>query len=121
MTWFNQAVKLWIDVKVAGKTPIIYRGGAINDTDKDDFRMSVYLSEENSEDLTQGKFYLGTSRTNLIQSIDARLIAGVLMDVVDTHGFSGLTAGKKYYWQFRPTGDPLCEGADSGIYYGYPT
>lgn len=121
ITWFNQAVKLWVDVKLDGKTPIIYRGALTDSLDKDDFRMHVHISEETPSDLTVGKFYLGTTRTNLIQSTDATLTPGIQAYVAAADKFSGLSAGKKYYWQFRPTADPLCVGADSGIYFAYAT
>ncbi len=121
MTWFNQAIKLWIDVKVDAKIPIVYSNGHMLQTSKDDFRMVVIINEEESGELEAGKFYLGTTRTNLIQSKDASISSGANASLTDGNGFTGLTAGVKYFWQFRPAVDDDCEGADSGIYYGYAT
>ena len=118
MTWFNQAVKLWVDVAVADKTSVVYSAGQNTTFEKDDFRLLVAFNEETPSDLAAGTFYLGTSKTNLIQSETAVITVGSHAALPAAAGFSGLTAGVKYYWQFRPdAGDP-CEGADSGIYSG---
>lgn len=117
MTWFNQAVKLWIDCMVAGDTPCIYSDGAITDKDVTAIDAFLCLNEETGSDLADGKFYFGTSKTNLIHSEVAVITAGDKACLVDADLSAFLTAGIKYYWQFRPdTADP-CEGADSGIYY----
>ena len=121
MTWFNQAVKLWVDGKVAGDVPVVYSGGQILDTDNTDFRMRVSLNEETGSQLAAGKFWLGTTKTNLIHSEVAAVVAGDFVSLTGGNGFSGLTDGVKYYWQFRPdAGDP-CAGANSGIYYAVAT
>ncbi len=121
ITWFNQAVKLGIDGLVAGKGVTVYSWGMIVDLDKDDFRPRIYINDDAITQIAAGTFYLGTSKTNLIQSIPAIIDPGVRADLADTTGFSGLTAGTKYYWQFRPDpGDP-CAGADSGIYHAVAT
>jgi len=116
MTWFNQAVKLWVDVAVAAKTSVIYHGAVFGDKAAAAFEFHLYISEETPSDLAAGKFYFGTSKTNLIHSEACDINPGsyVYINVVDLTAF--LTAGTKYYVQFRPdSGDP-CEGADSGIY-----
>ncbi|GAH91485.1 unnamed protein product, partial [marine sediment metagenome] len=68
ITWFNQAIKLWIDVKVAGKIPIIYSDGYLLDKSALDARPILVIHEETDEKLIDGKFYLGSSKTNLIRS-----------------------------------------------------
>ena len=115
-TWFNQIVKFWLDVKVAVKTPCIYSDGQMLGTSKDDFRPVVYLNEETGSTLAAGKFYLGTSKTALITNAVAVIQAGIAASLGPAAGFSGLVAGTKYYWQFRPNVADGCEGADSGIY-----
>ena len=121
MTWFNMAVKMGLDALRLADGYTIYSGGATQDTDKDDFRVVVYITDDGVTQVAAGKFYLGTSKTNLIQSEDGTVVAGNLVSLTAGNGFSGLTAGRKYFWQFRPdAGDP-CEGSDSGIYYGYAT
>lgn len=116
-TWFNMAAKLGIDALVAGNDYCVYSHGLIIDTDKDDFRPRIYVTDDGVDQVTAGTFYLGTSKTNLVQSIPAIVDAGVRADLADGTGFSGLTAGVKYYWQFRPDAGDDCVGADSGIYY----
>jgi len=116
MTWFNQAVKLFIDVAVAVKTSVVYAGGVTTDPTTDNFTCYLYFYEETASDMAAGKFYFGTSKTNLINSEAADINPGsyVYINAADLSAF--LTAGVKYYWQFRPdVGDP-CEGANSGIY-----
>ncbi len=116
MTWFNMAVKLGIDCLVDEKGYTIFSWGLIVNTDKEDFRPRIYFTDDETTKILAGTFYLGTSKTNLIQSIPAVIDPGVRADLTDDTGFSGLTAKTKYYWQFRTnSGDP-CVGADSGIY-----
>ncbi len=116
MTWFNQACKLWVDVKVAGDVPIVYTSGAVGNTTTTTIQVGIYLNEETGSQLAAGKFYFGTSKTNLINSSVATIVAGAEANIAAADLSAFLTAGVKYYWQFRPdSGDP-CEGADSGIY-----
>lgn len=117
MTWFNQAVKLWIDVKVAGDIPVIYHDINFNDLDTGNFTVILRILEETGSQLAAGKMFFGTSKTNLIhsQAVTVNAAVDVRIDSVDLSAF--LTAGTKYFMQFKPdSGDP-CEGADSGIYY----
>ncbi|GAI64437.1 unnamed protein product [marine sediment metagenome] len=121
MTWFNQALKLWIDVKVAGDLPVIYSNGCMMKTTATDFRPLIHQNEETLEDLKAGKFYLGISKTNLITSKEAVVGLGQHCTLLVDGGFSSLTVGKKYYWQFRPDSTDDCVGADSGIYHAKAT
>ncbi|MBA7678919.1 hypothetical protein ES703_87199 [subsurface metagenome] len=57
----------------------------------------------------------------MIHSEVANVIVGGGANLLNNFGFSGLTAGIKYYWQFRPDSADPCEGSDSGIYYAYAT
>lgn len=121
MTWFNMACKLWLDVKRATEIPCVYSNGHTSNPLTTSIYAILYLNEETASQLAAGKFYFGTTRTNLINAVTATLSIGahIRVDNVDCSAF--LTAGIKYYWQFRPdAGDP-CEGADSGIYYFYAT
>jgi len=116
MTWFNQVCKLWVDVAVDAKTSVIYHGAVFGAKTAAAFEFHLYISEETGSDLAAGKFYFGTSKTNLINSEACDINPGsyVYINVVDLTAF--LTVGTKYYVQFRPdSGDP-CVGADSGIY-----
>ncbi len=115
-TWFNQAVKNWVDVKVAGNTPVIYSTGSVGNTLTTAIQLGVYLNEETPSDLAAGKFYFGSSRTALINSTAATIVAGAEANLAAADLSAFLTAGVKYYWQFRPDAADPCEGANSGIY-----
>lgn len=121
MTWFNQACKLWLDVKRATKVPIIYSAGTTTDPTTTSIDLVMHINEETGSQLAAGKFYFGSSRTNLINAKVAGVGAGSHVQLIGEDCSAFLTAGNKYFWQFRPdAGDP-CVGADSGIYYFYAT
>lgn len=111
-TWFNEAVKMMVDCQVASKNyPIFYDGSATPGASSLVMQMYAHLQAP-----TAGKFYYGTSKTALINSISATIAGSSISKTIP-----GLTTGTKYFVQFRPdAGDPA-EGAYSGIYYGTPT
>jgi len=115
-TWFNQAVKNWVDVKVAGKGPIIYFDGKETQTTATDARMRIYRGEEVTDTLVAANCHLGISKTNLIQTKPFTVIAGFELVIGAGDQFTGLTVGQKYYWQARPVAEDPAEGAYSGIY-----
>ncbi len=121
MTWFNQVVKLYLDTILTkigdAEVPVIYSGGEVTDKDVSALDVFMKLNEETDSTLTHGKFYFGTSKTNLIHSKAGTVTAGDKVVLEDEDCSAFLTAGKKYYWQFRPDADKPCEGADSGIYH----
>lgn len=121
MTWFNQAVKLYLDTILTkigdAEVPVVYSDADVTDKDVTAIDVFMKLNEETGSSLTHGKFYFGTSKTNLIHSAVAAITAGDKAVLVDEDLSAFLTAGKKYYWQFRPDADKPCEGADSGIYH----
>ncbi|GAH55527.1 unnamed protein product, partial [marine sediment metagenome] len=119
MTWFNMAVKLGLDALRLDDGWTIYSGGYTSHPQKNDFRMAIFITDDEVTQVADGKFYLGTSKTNLIQSKVATMVVGANASLLAAAGFSGLVAGKKYYWQFRPDADDPCEGSDSGIYSAY--
>lgn len=116
-TWFNQVVKLWIDCEILSDIPVIYSNGTISDPTTDSFDCIMTLNEETGSSLVAGKFYFGTSKTALIHSQAATVTAGVSVALTNTDLSAFLTAGVKYFMQFRPDAADPCEGADSGIYY----
>ena len=115
-TWFNEIVKNWADVEVAAKTPCIYSDGTISDADVTSIDLIMYLNEETGSTLAAGKFYFGTSKSALIHSTAATVTAGTDVKLVAADLSAFLTAGVKYYLQFRPDTGDGCEGALSGIY-----
>jgi len=114
-TWFNEIVKLWVDVMVAGNTPIIYTDFTVTDPTVSAFDCIVYLNYETPSDLAAGKFYFGTTKTALINSHAGTLVPGVSEALVAADLSAFLTAGVKYYMQFKPDAADPCEGAVSGI------
>ncbi len=121
MTWFNMICKLAFDGMRLDDGYTIYRSGSLDDTDKDDFRPTIGFTDNGVVQVQDGKFFLGTSRTNLLKSEVATISVGGGAYLTNTNGFSGLVAGTKYYWQFRPDALDPCEGADSGIYSALAT
>lgn len=115
-TWFNQIVKLWTDCEVASDVPVIYSNGTISDKTANSIDLIMYLNEKTGSQLAAGKFYFGTSKTSMFNSKTATVVAGTSVALTNEDCSAFLTAGIKYFVQFRPdSGDP-CEGADSGIY-----
>ncbi|GAI98349.1 unnamed protein product [marine sediment metagenome] len=115
-TWFNQAVKNWIDCYVAGNEGTIFRNGqgVEGDTTLD---VTIFSDEIDGAKITSGKFFWGSSKTALVHSgaagIDAEAhSANLLID--------GLTNKIKYFVQFRVDDGETCEGARSGIYHATP-
>lgn len=116
-TWFNQVVKMWLDVMRAGDVPVIYRDGDTSNTLTTSIYAIAYFTEETGAQLAAGKFYFGISKTALVNSTAATISPSSHAYVNNTDLSAFLTAGNKYFWQFRPdSGDP-CVGADSGIYH----
>lgn len=116
-TWFNQAVKNAVDVAVAGDTPTVFRDGH-GTPGAGQLTVQIFCDEIDGVNITNAHWYYGTTPTALINSQAATLFAGA-NDALDT--ILGLTAGVKYFFQFRVDAGENCEGARSGIYYGTPT
>lgn len=111
-TWFNQAVKNAIDQLVAGLTVRIWSDGS---TVAGANQLTVTVWEINAV-TTAGNFHYGTSKTALVHTMASTTVVNRQTAVI-----AGLTTGVKYFWQFRPTAPAGNVGANSGIYYGYPT
>jgi len=120
MTWFNMAVKLYLDTILTtigdAEVPVVYKDMSFIDKAVAHIQVNLFIEEETGSSLTHGTFYFGTSKTNMINSQAAEVAAGVAVQLLGDDLSAFLTAGKKYYWQFRPDADKPCEGADSGIY-----
>ena len=119
MTWFNQAVKLCIDVSVAGPVPCVYSDMTFTTKTAGAIDLELYLNEGTPSSLVAGKFYFGSTKTNLINVVAATVTAGDKVALVAEDCSAFLTAGVKAYVQFRPDAADGCEGADSGIYNFY--
>lgn len=112
-TWFNEIVKQWLDQKVAGLQPTVYRGGSL--TPAVDAIVFKLFQDDDGPAVTNGNLHYGTSKTALIHTIattPAQMQAGKNMP--------GLVTGTKYFIQFRPTLPVGSIGANSGIYYSTP-
>jgi len=115
-TWFNQAVKNWVDTKVKVKKANIFRAGLCSAPAHGAAVVQVYFSEETPGSMVNGKFYLGTSKTALIKIKAGGLIAGPAF----TNGaapYDDLVAGVTYYFQFRADVADPSEYCQSGIYF----
>jgi len=113
-TWFNAIVKQWLDQKRASLIPIIYAAGSCTAA-----VLKATLKMEStceSSLLTNGFIHYGTSKTSLSHTLDctrAQLAAG--------REVSPLSAGVKYYFQFRPSLPVGFLGSNSGIWHATPT
>lgn len=116
-TWFNQVVKNWVDQRIALKTPCIYADGEVTDTTVGSIDMVVFFNPAWPGQPTAGKFYFGTSKTALIHQQAAAVAAGASASLVASDCSAFLTAGIKYFWQFRPDVGEVCEDSLSGIYH----
>lgn len=115
-TWFNQVCKLWLDTKVAGDDPLVYCNGTISDKTANSIDLEFDIEEETGSQLAAGKFYFGSSPTNLIHTATATVTAGDDVALTNEDCSAFLTAGTRYYVQFRPDGGDPSEGCNSGIY-----
>lgn len=115
-TWFNQLVKNWVDRRVAVKVPVIYADGTISDPTPATIDLIMYLNEKTGSTLAAGKFYFGDTPSSLIFNKAATVVAGVSVALANSDCSAFLTAGTRYYVQFRPDTGDGCEGAYSGIY-----
>lgn len=113
-TWFNTICRQWMKQRVASKHPSIYHGGgAVGGSTKLTVTMQVSSDEVAVDD---GSLFYGTSKSALVNSIactKGELAAG--------KDITGLTAGIKYYVQYRPDSPAEQVGSNSGIFYGVPT
>ncbi|MBA7535543.1 hypothetical protein ES705_27801 [subsurface metagenome] len=116
MTWFNQAVKLCIDVSIAGDVPCVYSDMTFTTKTNNAIDLELYLNEGTPSTLVAGTFFFGSTKTNLINQAAATVTAGDKVALVAEDCSAFLTAGVKAYVQFRPDAADGCEGADSGIY-----
>jgi len=116
MTWFNMAVKLAVDVAVALNVACVYSDMTFTTKTAGAIDLILYLNEGTPSTLVAGKFYFGSTRTNLINAVAATVVAGVSVALVAEDCSAFLTPGVKAYVQFRPDAADGCEGADSGIY-----
>jgi len=115
-TWFNECVKGRAAVRVAGNIPVLYKSEAVTDTTANSINLILYIQEATASQLASGKFWFGTSRTALIHSIAATVTPGTSVALANADCSAFLTAGVKYFFQFRPDAADPCEGALSGIY-----
>ena len=108
-TWFNQIVKNYVDVSVAGNTPGVFYDAQIDTSTPDQIDLDI-----DSEEATLGtaKCFYGTSKTALINSVAC---TGVAPNYLAT--IPGTVAGTKYFFQVRVDSGQAGEGAKSGIYY----
>lgn len=114
-TWFNQVCRNWLDQRVAGIRSAIYRYGTFT-PEAGQVHCQLYFTEDGTNTITAGDWWYGTSKTALVNSHAATIVADLADDTI-----TGLTTGVKYYFQFRPTAHADFVGSRSGIYHATPT
>ncbi len=112
-TWFNQVVKNWIDVAVAGNTATLMRAGTADMSTPGECSFQIIAGSAAMVDAT---LFWGTSKTALIHAEGMNVDVGYFKAT-----FTGLTAGIKYFMQMRADDGDACEGVKSGIYFAYAT
>ncbi|MBA7680106.1 hypothetical protein ES703_88414 [subsurface metagenome] len=113
-TWFNTIVRQWLKQRVAGKHPSIFHGGsAVGGSTKLTVTMQVSSPEISISD---GYLVYGTSKSALVNAL-----ACTFVELNAGKDIPALTAGVKYYVQFRAALPVEQLGSNSGIFYGVPT
>lgn len=114
-TWFNQAVREWIDRLVDGKKAIICRFGNFSSITATGFVFALNSDQFTAGKAITGQFKWGTSKTALINTEPA---VPNLPSYEMKATWIGLTTKTKYFIQFEAlTTAPAYAGAKSGIYY----
>jgi len=108
-TWFNQAVKNYVDVSVAGDTPGLFYDAVIDPSTPAQIDLDIDSEEAG---LGTAKLFYGTSKTALINSVAC---TGTPPNYLAT--IPGTVKGTKYFFQVRIDAGQAGEGAKSGIYY----
>lgn len=114
MTWFNAAVKAFIDQNVAGLQGAVFHGAVLTPA-ATQVTLSCYFQKAGANDITAMNVKYGTSKTALLSTeafTKAELNAG--------KAITGLTNGVKYYFQIQPTAHADFVGCNSGIFYATP-
>ncbi|GAH91518.1 unnamed protein product [marine sediment metagenome] len=112
-TWFNQAVKNWLDQKVVPKTAGLCYNGVVTPGPTE---LAVAVNVDPASADTAGDFYYGTSKTALINKKGATPTATKRSATI-----TGLAKGTKFFIQYRSNAPNDSIGIRSGIYYGTPT
>ncbi len=112
-TWFNQAVRQWIDRLVLGKRGIICRGCTIGGITATGCLVNLRSTQFLGTLCDEGQFRWGTSKTALINIKPANFTDGQFnMDAT----WDELSPKTKYYFQFEALATPDFKDAKSGIY-----
>lgn len=116
-TWFNEAVRQFVNQRVAGRYGCIYRDGTVT-PGSGQLQLVLKWTKDatSSNTITAGKGYIGTSKSAMLTSVDAVIASGEI-----TCTFTNLTAGQKYYMTFKSTAHDDFDGTQSGIYTGTPS
>lgn len=107
-TWFNQAVKNFVDVLVNEKRPMLFYDAEI------DVSVGSKISLDIDAQVATGgtaRCYYGTSKTALINSVACTGVAPNYLAEMST------TKGVKYFFQVRINEGESAEGVRSGIYH----
>lgn len=115
-TWFNEAVKQCVDANVNSNGAVIYANGTISDPTANSIDLVMTIEEAAGITIADGKFYFGSSPSNLIHSKAATVTPNTSVALVAEDCSAFLTAGIRYYVQFRPDVADPAEGCNSGIY-----
>lgn len=114
-TWFNEAVKNWVDRLVASKYPAIFSSGEARDILATTATLRLFRNTATGKtEIGDVNFWYGVSKTALVNKTDDVSITAPFLYTAD---LTELTPATKYFWQLRVKAAELGGGNVSGIYH----
>jgi len=118
-TWFNVLCRMWMKMKVQGKTPVVLHGATVT-PGNGTLTLVLYNADITAGKIETGNAYYGTSKSALINVLAA---TPDLVNHKMTCSLVGLANGTKYFVQFKAATVAAYVGTDglwSGIYTDTP-
>jgi hypothetical protein len=111
-TWFNEAVKNYIDQNVAGAFGIVFRG-ATSTPGAGQVAITLKIEKQSGAggSLTAGNILYGSTKSALVNSAAATIGAEAI-----SYTIASLGSGERVYWKFVSTAHDDFDGTESGIY-----
>ncbi|GAI83561.1 unnamed protein product [marine sediment metagenome] len=115
-TWFNAICRQWLKQSALAKTPAVFHGASVAESDSQ-LVVTLYSPALIALEITGGDFFYGTTKTTLLESVEA-VCTPASKDAIGT--ITGLTNGTRYFVQFRASAEAGWVGDNSGIFSGVP-
>ena len=118
-TWFNVLCRMWMKMKVQGKTPVVLHGATVT-PGSGTLTLVLYSDDIVAGGIETGLAFYGTSKSALLHYLEA---TPDLANNKMTCSLVGLANGTKYFVQFKAASVEAYVGNDglwSGIYTDTP-